>query len=221
MPFVIRASLGVAGRTFKSAMGEEGTMQGWSVARLLYEGETLEADVPVGERRVVVTSHRVLALPADEDEAYRAIERPNVRSVETGTLGGDRWLAVGVRALVGAVALAVVGVVLQRAGLGGVTIPNTGSAGRFGAGGFTAALRTFFALFGVLDVVAFALAGVCAVAAVGFFALAWHAQSPCLAFDLAGEETLRVHGPMADLDAAAAAVRRALAEEEEASPPRS
>jgi len=191
-------------------------MQEWSIDRLLYAGEEVAADVPTGEGRVVVTSHRVLVLPADEAAPYRTLERPNVRGVSADATGGGRWVGLGVRSLVATLALAGGGIALRRSGLGNVTVPNAAASGQFGAGGAASLLRSVFGAIGALDEVALALAAVCALATAGFLALAWHARSRCLVFDLAGDESVSV--PVADADAseAARAVRRALG-----SPPRS
>lgn len=61
-------------------------MAGSEVRELLYDGETVEREVTFGSNRVVVTSHRVLAVTRDAPGAnVRKVDRPNVEGVATAT----------------------------------------------------------------------------------------------------------------------------------------
>lgn len=147
---------GALGDLVDRLLGRGGTRWAGSVADLLYEGETVRQEVAVGDDRVVVTSHRLLAFtPTREGENYRQVDLPNVADVRVGSDGEGHLLGQAGRAfLYGAVLLAV-GVFVDF----GAFVPtdafaNTGAAGRLGLGGIIAVMQRFLNLIASLDEIA-------------------------------------------------------------------
>ena len=79
---------GVLGQLREQIQGHEG--RGWagSVDDLLFDGERVRRSVSLGDNRVVVTSHRLLAFtPGRSGENYRQVDVPNVTDVRAGNEG--------------------------------------------------------------------------------------------------------------------------------------
>jgi hypothetical protein len=176
---------------------------------LLYDGESVVEVVDCAAGRVAVTSHRLLALTPDGDGPnVRTVERPNVESVGTTRVGGERAAEVGIKAgVVGVVAVVV-------APFAAIDIPPV-SGGAVGLDGLTA----LFDLLTRLDD-ALRLLGVAGLV-VAFLAGAWvlHAREKVVGIGVAGGDDLLVAAD--DPDAVAAALESALrrADTSASSPP--
>ncbi|MFB6195135.1 MAG: hypothetical protein ABEI80_03115 [Haloplanus sp.] len=138
-------------------LGRDGTRWAGSVEDLLFEGERVRGRVPVGDNRVVVTTHRLLAFtPTRDGENYRQVDLPNVADVEAGYDGEDNLLPGALRAAVYGLILLVVGVFVDF----GSFVPTdafqgTGeAAGRIGLGGMFAAMGRLLEIIARLDEVA-------------------------------------------------------------------
>ena len=130
---------------------------GWveRAADLLYDGESIEREVRVGEGGVVVTSHRVLAFTPDREGAnFQQVDRPNVDGVDVETDGQVLFLMQAVKAI-------VVGLVLLAAGLtisldsmvSGISLDIGGgaAAGAMGLGRMMGLLQGLLTLLAQLD----------------------------------------------------------------------
>lgn len=117
---------------------------------LLYDGETVESRVDVGEGGVVVTSHRVLAFTPEADGAnYRYVDRPNVGGVERTARGNATVLAPAIKAFVVGGFLLAGGQVVSLDGLVGSV--DLSGAGATGLGGMLAMVQSLLGLLAVLD----------------------------------------------------------------------
>lgn len=158
---------------------------------LLFDGETVETRVDVGEGGVVVTSHRVLAFtPDDEGSNFEYVDRPNVDGVERTARGQLRFAIAAVKAiLVGAVLLAA-GHFVSLDGLVG-SIDMTG-AGGMGLGGFLSAMQTLLNLLAVLDEILTALGAL--VLLLGAFLLGVYAwtRTDLLVVEVAGGDDVEL-----------------------------
>lgn len=193
------------GGRFRSLFGEDGADPRWRdrLDELLYDGESVEESVTVGDARVVVTSHRLLAFAPGIDGAnFRQVDRPNVLGVSTGARSEPghlfralRWMAIGA-------VLVVAGTVVEMDDLvGGVDL---GGGGRIGVGGVLGVVRSMLDLLARLDELLQlfgALALLLGVVVLGVYA--W-TREPTLVVEVAGDED--VHLPRPD-DASAVAAR--------------
>jgi len=121
---------------------------------LLYDGESVEAQVRVDSGGVVVTSHRVLAFTPDREGAnYRAVDRPNVDGVTTTASGEFQFLQQAVKAIVVGIALVVAGMTVSLDGLvSGISLDSGGgAASAVGLGQMMGLLQTMLTLMARLD----------------------------------------------------------------------
>lgn len=132
---------------------------------LLYDGETVESEVSIGEGGVVVTSHRVLAFTPERDGAnYDYADRPNVAGVERRTRGKTVLVGPAVKAFVVGGFLLAAGQLVSLDGLvGSVDLSGTG---QLGLGGFVRMMQTMMDLLAMLDEVMTVLGAVSLLAAV-------------------------------------------------------
>jgi hypothetical protein len=181
----------------------------WSerVNELLYDGEAVREEVPVGEHEVVVTSHRVLAftsaLPSGPN--YRAIERPNVEGVTT-SLDSDAG-ALQKAVLWGAFALVLVvgGVLFEVGSL--FSIPENLQEGAVGGtGGMISAFTALLEALALVDE-AVAVLGVLLLAYAAFYGYRYReSREHVVAIGVAGDADVRL--PVPDEDAQSTAARR-------------
>ena len=121
---------------------------------LLYDGESVQEQVRVGDGGVVVTSHRVLAFTPDrEGPNYRQIDRPNVEGVSLSTSGEFQFLEQAVKAIVVGIALVVAGMTVNLEGLvSGISLDSGGgAAGAVGLGQMMGLLQGMLSLLAQLD----------------------------------------------------------------------
>lgn len=182
---------------------------GEAIERLCYAGESVVDAVPISGGTVGVTSHRVLALtPGENGPNLRAIDRPNVASIELSA-GGDA--AHGARALrYGVYALALFGASFV-VDFGGVSDVDTPSGAAAGAGQVVQLAMTMVGLLELVDdVLRYAGLAVLVVALL-FAALYGYSRDSYLAVDVAGDDAVRVPATAAE-SAAADRLRVALDE---------
>lgn len=126
-----------------------------SVESLLFEGESVRRSVAVGDNRVVVTSHRLLAFTPEHDgENYRHVDLPNVADVRAGHRAEAGLLGRGIRALAFGGILLAVGVFVDFESI----VPTDAfggsggeAAGRIGIGGVMGLMNQFLGLVAGLD----------------------------------------------------------------------
>lgn len=161
------------------------------VDRLLYDGERVVESVALGGDRVVVTSHRLLALTPETDGAnFRAVDLPNVEGVRVSTDGTRRYLRWTVRPL-------VLGLLLL---LGGSLIDlddplagtDTSGAGATGAGGIVSTVSSFTSLLAVLDEALLAGGAVCLLVVALLLGLYLRSRATSLVVSVAGDDDVRI-----------------------------
>lgn len=166
------------------------------LAELLYDGESVRETVDVGDARVVVTSHRVLAFDPNADgKRFQQVQRPNVLGVTTGAntersllARGSRWIAYGGIMIVTG-ALVDLDSVLGDVSLGG-------SGGGVGLGGVLGVLQGMLDLLRQLDDLLQFVGGL--VLLLGGLALGAYllTRDTCLVVRVAGDDAdLRVQTP--------------------------
>lgn len=184
----VEAMAGVRDRV-GGLLADDGGDAAWGdrVDELLYDGEALAETVSVGDARVVVTSHRVLAFtPAGDGPNFRQVDRPNVVGVSSGSVGepahllrGIRWTAIGL-------VLVLAGVFVDTDAIVGDVDLGTGG-GQIGVGGVLGVVRSMLDLLGRLDdllVTVGALAMLLGVAVLGVYL--W-TRDPALVVEVAGD----------------------------------
>jgi len=120
---------------------------------LLYDGESIQEQVPVGAGCVVVTSHRLLAFtPEREGPNFSQVDRPNVDGIDARTVGEFRFLERAIKAIAVGAVLLVAGFTVSLDGLvGGVSLESGGAASAVGIGGMLGLLQSMLDLLGQLD----------------------------------------------------------------------
>ena len=174
---------------------------------LCYAGESVVEAVPFSGGTVGVTSHRVLALtPGDDGPNLRAVDRPNVTSIELSA-GGDAGHA-GRAVRFGVYALALVGAsfVVDFGAVSAVDPPSGTGAGQV----VGLAVSMLGMLTMVDDVLRYAGLLVLVVALL-FAALYGYSRDSYVAVDVAGGDAVRVPAGPSE-SAAADRLRVALSE---------
>jgi hypothetical protein len=179
----------------------------------LYEDETIQRTVDIGETRVVVTTNRVFTFQPDDDAAEYA-ERPNIQGVEPSATGSRSTLRGGIILIVTALPFVVGGWLLDGAL---VELPefDEQSAKEIGAGGLADLVSWLLALVANLDIILLVTGVVLFGLAV--LSLAWYwlvARTPTFAIRLAGDHVdLHIPRTNAREDAVAVLERAILAGE--------
>jgi hypothetical protein len=164
---------------------------------LLFDGETIEAEVTVGDGGVVVTSHRALAFTPDrEGPNYHAVDRPNVEGVDLTTAGNWEFLEQGIKALVAGLFLVVAGQMISLDSMvGGISLTGGGATGQLGLGGMMGLLQTMLTLLAQLDDLMRLFGGLAlAFAAVVLGVYAW-TRERLLVLSIAGEDDIELTAP--------------------------
>lgn len=148
-------------------------MTDWAanVDQLLFDGETVLESLDVGEDRLYVTSHRLLAfMPTGDDPNFAAIHRPNVTGVEQQAGGATEQFERAVKAGLLGFFLIAGGATVSLDGVLDASV-DSAAAGQAGIGQF----------LGMLDVLTMVLALVDEVMLVaGLFSLALTAVATTL-----------------------------------------
>lgn len=161
------------------------------VDRLLYDGERVVESVAVGEDRVVVTTHRVLALTPNGDGAnFRGIDLPNVEGIRVSTDGRRRYLRWTIRPLVLGAILVLAGSQLDLGDpLSGM---DTSSAASTGTDGILSTVSSLTSLLAVLDEVMLAVGAVCLLVVALLLGLYLHSRERRLVIGVAGDDDLKL-----------------------------
>lgn len=167
------------------------------VEDLLYDGESVEADVPLGEGGLVVTSHRVLAFTPDREGAnYRAVDRPNVDGVAVETSGEWQFLEQGVKALVVGLALVVAGQTISLDSLvSDISLTDTGATGSVGLGGMMGLLQSMLTLLAQLDDLLRLFGGLALAFSVVVLGVYLWSRERLLVLSVAGDEDVELTAP--------------------------
>lgn len=178
---------------------------------LLYDGESIQTEVRVGDGGVVVTSHRVLVFTPDrEGPNYRQVDRPNVDGVSATTSGNGEFLELGVKALVVGGVLTAAGMAVSLDGMvESASLDGGQAAGAIGIGGMMGLLQTTLSLLAQLDDLMRLFGGLAlAFAAVVLGVYAW-SREDLLVIAVAGGDDIDLPAPEDDgaLDRLRAAVR--------------
>jgi len=180
---------GALDRFVDRLLGSRGTRWAGSVTDLLYEGETVRREVTVGDNRVVVTSHRLLAFtPTRGGENYHQVDVPNVADIRAGYDGEGHLLVQAAQAFLYGLVLLAVGVFVDF----GAFVPtgafeNTGAAGRIGLGGVIELMQRLLGLVARLDDVARAVGALLVLFAVFVLAVYLLTRDRAVVVRVAGE----------------------------------
>lgn len=197
--------------------GRDGVAWAGSVEDLLFEGERVRRTVEVGDDRVVVTTHRLLAFtPGSDGENYQQVDLPNVADVRAGHEGETNLLRHGARFLLYGGILLAIGVFVDFSSF----VPTEGFSGgegasRLGLGGMLATMNRFLGLLADLDEVARIVGAVLLLFSTFVFGVYLLTRDRVLVVDVAGDENVQV--PAGDagedrLDAAVDELERVLFE---------
>jgi hypothetical protein len=159
-------------------------------ADLLFDGEEVVEAVPFGERRVVVTTHRVLAFTPQSEPRYRYVDRPNVTGVEADTEASGRWLGLAVRGIAVGLPLAVVGRVVEFGDL--FSLPDVSTGGRFGAGGMLGVLESLMGALAMVDEALLVGGLLATVLGIGAFGRYVETREHVVRIAVAGEDDITV-----------------------------
>lgn len=127
-------------------------MTDWAaeVDRLLFDGESVEESIDVGDDRLVVTTHRVLAfMPTGDGPRFEPIHRPNVVSVDMQSGGANEHLERGAKAGIFGFFLLAGSATVSLDGLLAGSAVDTSAASQTGVGdivGFLGVLQTILNL---------------------------------------------------------------------------
>jgi hypothetical protein len=175
-------------------------MTNWlaQVDQLLYDGETVQSRVEVGEGGVVVTTHRVLVFTPDREGAnYTAVDRPNVSGVTERTVGNGSLLEPALKGtIVGGFLLAGGYFVSLDSLVGGIDLTGTGQIGLGGFLGLMQQLLTALALVDELMTVAGAGAIILATALFGLYLLS---RERVIVVGVEGREDVHMTAPDDDV----------------------
>ena len=189
-----------------------------SVEKLLFEGESVRQSVAVGDNRVVVTSHRLLAFTPERDgENYRHVDLPNVADVRAGHRAEDGLVGRGIRALVYGGILLAVGVtvdfesIVPTDALGG---SGSQAAGRVGIGSVLGLLNRFLGLVANLDEMARLFGALLLLFSTVVFGAYFLTRERVLTVAVAGDEAdIAVPAAEADVERAVVDLERVLFED--------
>jgi len=191
------------------------------VDRLLYDGERVLESAAVAGDRVVVTTHRVLALTPNGDGAnFRAVDLPNVEGIRVSTDGTRRYLRWTIRPLVLGAVLVLAGTRLDIGDpLSGM---DTSSAEATGTGGILSTVSSLTSLLAALDEVMLAVGAGCLLVVALLLGLYLHSRQRRLVVGVAGDDDLKLPVDAGQESAATrleAAVAEATAADESPSAP--
>lgn len=179
---------------------------------LLFEGETVEEAVDVGETgHVVVTSHRVLTFtPTLEGPNFQQVDRPNVDGVSTGTRSnGDHFLHAVEYGLVGALLIGVGMMVDFGSMIGDVSVDGS-AASRIGVGNVIGMLQGLLDLLEMLDQILLLVGLALVLVGLVFGWLFVRSRDYAIVLEIAGEDDLYLPRPPVDAGPDVERLERAL-----------
>lgn len=154
---------GLFGQLRGELFGREGRAWAGSVEDLLFEGESVRRAVSMGDNRVVVTSHRLLAFtPTGDGETYRQVDLPNVGDVRAGHDGEDTLVAQALRMFLYGSILLAVGAFFDFGSIVPTdTFDSVGEgAGQLDIGGLLGMMQTMLELIAMIDDLALAFGAI-------------------------------------------------------------
>ena len=169
---------------------------------LLYDGESIQEQVRVGDGGVVVTSHRVLAFTPDrEGPNYRQVDRPNVEGVSLTTSGELQFLERAIKAIVIGVVLVVAGITVNLEGLvSGISLDSGGgAAGAVGLGQMMGLLQGMLELLAQLDDIMRLFGGLALVFGVIVLGVYLWSREELLVISVAGGDNIELTAPEEDV----------------------
>lgn len=160
---------------------------------LLFEGETVEDSVTVGENGVVVTSHRVLVFtPANAGQNYRHVDRPNVEGVAVTTRGRRSLLWPGAKAGGAGILLAGAGATTSLDGLIPVSSVQSGTSAAPGVARVLSILSVVQRVLALLDDLALVVGLALVTASLGAFGFYLSSREPQVVLRVAGDDDVRL-----------------------------
>ena len=191
--------------------GREESAWSGSVEDLLYDGETVEATVDLDANRVVVTSHRVLAItPEGDGENFRQVDRPNVDDVRAGSDGDEDLLYRALRTGIYGVLMLAVGLTVDVESFLPTTSIDTEGAGQIGVGGIFETMNQFLQLIGKLDELLQAFGALALLLVTVFLGAYLLTRDRVLVVEVAGNENILVPAEKATAEAAVTDLEAAL-----------
>lgn len=172
-------------------LGEDGGDPRWRdrLDDLLYEGESIEESVTVGDARVVVTSHRLLSFaPHLDGPNFRQVDRPNVLGVSTGARSDTGHLVRGVRWTAIGLVLVLAGTFLDMDDLVGGVDLGGGAGGQIGVGGVLGVVRSMLDLLRQLDELLQLFGALALLLGVVVFGVYLRSREPTIVVEIAGDE---------------------------------
>lgn len=151
---------GLVGQLREQLFGRDGRAWAGSVEDLLFEGESVRRTVSLGDNRVVVTSHRLLAFtPSAGGENYRQADLPNVSDVRAGYDGEETLVAQALQVFLYGGILLAVGVLFDFESLVPTdAFSGTGEgAAQLGIGGLLGMMQRMLELIAMIDDISRAL----------------------------------------------------------------
>lgn len=179
------------------------------VSELLYDSETVEREVAIGDSRLVVTSHRLLAVTPEAPGAnFRKIDRPNVEDVSVGTDSSLSHVINAVALFATAIPLIAAGRVLSFDGMFEGLETDRGARA---IGVDTGFLDTLGFVFGLIDDALLWSGVACLALVVLFAALYVRSRTTVVRIGVAGDSNVSFAvGNAPDVDRGVAEVRHAL-----------
>jgi hypothetical protein len=172
--------------------GREGRAWAGSVEDLLFDGESIDRTVSLGDNRIVVTSHRLLAFtPTTGDENYRQVDIPNVSDVRAGHDGEDTLVARAVQVILSGAILLAVGVLFDFDSI----VPTDAfagageGAGQLGIGGLMGMMQQLLALIAMIDDIARAFGALLVLLGVVIVAVYLLTRDRVIVVSVAGDAT--------------------------------
>lgn len=145
---------GVLDQLRRELFGRDERAWAGAVEDLLFDGESVRNEVRLGDSRVVVTTHRLLAFtPSADGENYRQVDLPNVADVRAGHVGEENLLMQAVRMFLYGGILLGVGLFVDF----GAFVPTdafsggTAAAGQVGIGGLLGVMQSMLELIARID----------------------------------------------------------------------
>lgn len=157
--------------------------------QLLLDGETVEQVVDVTPARVAVTTHRVLVFwPGDDERAFRAIDRPNVRAVRPKTYWRrSLWQHLAATVLAAGLLLAG-GYLFDPASF----VPRPDEPAGGGGGQIFGSANRILDYFYMTDEALFWLGAVAGAIALGILGLQLQGRERTTALEVTGDDDVRL-----------------------------
>ncbi|QLG29267.1 hypothetical protein HUG10_17780 [Halorarum halophilum] len=162
------------------------------LTKLLYDGEVVEASVPVDGGRLVRTSHRLLVhTPGTDGRTLAVVQRPNVEGIRVVASGRGGYVAPALKAILVGGVLVAAGATVPLDGMADVA-PSASGAGATGMGGTVALLGSLLSAIALLDDVLRVVGALALLVGVALLGLYLRSRKREIVVSVAGDEDLRV-----------------------------